>query len=89
MKVVWRRRAYAEIDAIVSYIAKESPAGAVRVRDQILHMVSFLEDWPDVVREGRRGLRELVVPKTNYVVLYRRAARKVTIVRVIHGMRLR
>jgi toxin ParE1/3/4 len=89
MKVVWRRRARSEIDAIVAYIARESPAGAVRTRDQILSMVELLEMWPDLGRTGRRGLRELVVARTNYVVLYRRSVRQVTVVRVLHGKRLR
>jgi plasmid stabilization system protein ParE len=89
MKVVWRRKARAEIDAIVAYISKDSPAGAVRVRDQILAMVSLLEMWPDLGRERNAGLRELVVAKAPYVVLYRRTTNKVTIVRVLHGMRRR
>jgi plasmid stabilization system protein ParE len=87
MKVVWRRKARAEIDAIVAYISKDSPAGAVRVRDQIL--VSLREMWPDLGRERNAGLRELVVAKAPYVVLYRRTTNKVTIVRVLHGMRRR
>ena len=89
MKLVWRRKARSEIDAIVAYIAQDSPRGAARVRDQILAAVSLLEMWPDVARQGKGGLRELVVAHTKYVVLYRRAADKVTIVRVIHGMRRR
>jgi toxin ParE1/3/4 len=89
MKIVWRQRARAEIETIVSEIAKDSTAGAVRILDQILHMISFLKDWPDLGREARRGLRELVVARTKYVVLYRRSAGKVTIVRVVHGMRRR
>jgi plasmid stabilization system protein ParE len=56
MKIVWRRTARAELDAIVSYIAKESPAGAVRVRDQILHMITLLQDWPDPWARGETGL---------------------------------
>jgi toxin ParE1/3/4 len=89
MKVVWRRTARAEIDFIVSYISKDSPAGAKRVRDQILAIVSLLEMWPELGREQKAGLRELVVAKTPYVVLYRRSPSKVTIVRVLHGMRRR
>lgn len=90
MKVVWRARARADLSAIVAHIAAESPAGAARVHDQILHMISFLVEWPDMARAGRKpGLRELVVPTTSYLVLYRRAPRKVTILRVLHGSQRR
>ncbi len=89
MKIVWRRKARSEVDAIVAYISKESPRGAVRIRDQILAMVSLLEMWPDLGRAAKRDLRELVVARTKYVVLYRRLPDKITIVRVIHGMRRR
>jgi toxin ParE1/3/4 len=89
MKVVWRRKARAEIDALVAYISQDSPAGATRVRDQILEMVSLLEMWPDLGRKRDADLRELVVAKTPYVVIYRRTPSKVTIVRILHGMRKR
>jgi plasmid stabilization system protein ParE len=61
----------------------------VRIRDQILAMVSLLEMWLDLGRAAKRDLRELVVARTKYVVLYRRLPDKITIVRVIHGMRRR
>jgi toxin ParE1/3/4 len=90
MKVEWEPRAQRDLTAILDYIVKDSPAGAARVHEQILHSVSFLVDWPDMGRQGkRRNLRELVIPRTPYVVIYRHAATLVSIVRVIHGKRLR
>lgn len=89
MKVVWRRRARLEIEAIVAHISRDSPSGAARVRDQILVMVDLLEMWPDLGRAAKAGLRELVVARAPYVVLYRRSETKVTIVRVVHAMRRR
>ncbi|MBY0562800.1 MAG: type II toxin-antitoxin system RelE/ParE family toxin [Hyphomonadaceae bacterium] len=47
-------------------------SGSTRVRAQILHSVSFLADWPDLGRKARRDYRELVVPHSPYVVIYRR-----------------
>ncbi|MCR6646458.1 MAG: type II toxin-antitoxin system RelE/ParE family toxin [Terricaulis sp.] len=89
MKIEWEPRAQRDLKAILDYILKESPSGAARVHDQILHSVSFLADWPDMGRQGRRpNLRELVIPRTPYIVIYRRADALVSIVRVIHGRRL-
>lgn len=89
MKVIWRRRAREELDAAVAYISKESPAGARRVRERILSAVALLEMWPELGRVGKAGLRELVAAKPKYVVLYRHSPGRVTIVRVLHGMRRR
>lgn len=90
MKVEWEPRAQRDFAAIIAYIVQNSPSGAARIRDQILYSVGFLADWPDIGRKGRRAnLRELVIPSTPYVVLYRRGEALVSIVRVIHGKRLR
>lgn len=89
MIVVWRRQAREEFEAAIDYIFKDSPAGARKVRERILTAVSLLEMWPELGRPGRAGLRELVVAKTKYVVLYRYAPDRVTVVRVLHGMRKR
>jgi toxin ParE1/3/4 len=91
MRIVWRARARADLLGLVSYIAKDSPSAAFRVHDQILHMVGFLADWPGLGRAGRRsGLHELVVPRTPYLVLYRREREnQVIILRVIHGRQKR
>ena len=90
MKIVWRARAEADLNALVTYIANESPSGAKRVHDQIIYSVSFLADWPDFGKPGRKpGLREMVVAHTRYVVIYRHNASKVTILRIVHGSRNR
>lgn len=76
--------------ALLDHISSDSPQGAAHVHDQIFHTLSFLADWPDMGRQGRRpGLRELVVPRTPYLVLYRRTQRDVFILRVLHGSRKR
>jgi len=89
MKVVWRARAQAELAAIVERISRDDASAAIRLRDQVLHSVSFLADWPEMGRRGKRNLRELVIAHTAYLVLYRVTPGKVTIVRVLHGMRRR
>ncbi|WP_414731520.1 type II toxin-antitoxin system RelE/ParE family toxin [Vitreimonas sp.] len=85
MRVEWSAQARAELDATIGYIALQSPAGAARVRKQILRSVGLLAYWADIGRKGRRGLRELVIPHTPYIVIYRRSPKNVTILRVRHG----
>lgn len=90
MKVVWRARARADLDSAISYIAKDNPGTAQSVRDRILQSAALLEQWADVGRRGRRAdLRELVVPQAPYLIIYRRAASKVTILRIWHTSRKR
>ncbi|MBN8608926.1 MAG: type II toxin-antitoxin system RelE/ParE family toxin [Caulobacterales bacterium] len=84
MKIVWRPQARAELLSIAAYIARESPSGAARVQSQILHSVELLETWPRIGRKGRRGYRELVVPHTNYVVIFRLTRANIEIVRMLH-----
>lgn len=75
---------------LVRYISQDSPKGAARVHEQILSMVGLLADWPDLGRQGRRrDLRELVVPRTPYIVLYRRTPAEVIVLRVVHGSQRR
>ena len=51
--------------------------------------MSFLTDWPEIGRRGRRGYRELVVSRSRYVVLYRVSKKAVIIVRVRHSSQKR
>jgi plasmid stabilization system protein ParE len=51
--------------------------------------LSFLAEWPDIGREGRGGYRELVVPHSPYVVIFRRGKREITIRRLLHGSQKR
>jgi plasmid stabilization system protein ParE len=90
MKVIWRERALADLDAALAYTAKESPSGARSTRERILGSVTLLEQWRDAGRVGRRaGLREQPVPRTPYLIIYRRRAAKLFIPRIWHTSRNR
>lgn len=89
MKIVWRPQARAELAAIVDRIAAESPAGAARIHAQVLHSISFLADWPNIGRSGSRGYRELVVPHTPYLVIYKHDGSEIRVMRVRHASRKR
>jgi toxin ParE1/3/4 len=74
--------------AIAEYIARDNPVAAHAMRDAILRQVGRLAEHPRMGRLGRvKGTRELIVAGTSYIVAYRVAAKKVTILRILHGAR--
>ena len=88
MRVKWLRKALANLDAEASYIATEDPAAARLVVARVLTAVGRLTEQPSLGRPGRvPGTRELVVPKTRYIVPYRVRRETVEILRVFHASR--
>jgi toxin ParE1/3/4 len=87
VRIVWLARALADRDAIVTYIAQDSPRAALEQGDRIQAAVDRLSDNPESGRRGRiPGTREKVVPRTPYVVVYRlSAAETIEVLRVLHG----
>ena len=88
MRVRWLRKALANLDAEASCIATEDPAAARLVVSLVLVGVNRLAAQPGLGRPGRvPGTRELVVPKTRYIVPYRVHGEVVEILRVFHASR--
>ena len=72
MKPVWSPEAVADLIALRAYIEQEDPAAAQRVALHIARNVeTLLPNHPNMGRPGRvPGTRELVIPKTPYIVPY-------------------
>lgn len=88
--IVWAASALREFDDAIRFLEKESPAGADRVGEQILRSVQTLARFPERAPPSKhRGLRQLVVPRTRYLVVYRFADGVVEIRAVIHTSRKR
>lgn len=88
MLVRWVELALQNLNAEAEYIARDNPAAAARIVEQILSAIKQLERFPAVGRPGRvPGTRELVVAGTPYVVPYRVRHRYIEILRVFHGSR--
>jgi toxin ParE1/3/4 len=89
MIVIWSPEAIEDLSSLRAYIAEESPAGARRTALRILHTVEqLLPDNPHIGRPGRvPGTRELVIPRTPYIVPYRVKRDVIQILRVYHGAR--
>lgn len=89
MIVVWSPEAIDDLSALRAHIAEDNPKAAQRVVLRILHAVEdLLAKQPDIGRAGRvPGTRELVVPRTPYIVPYRVRNNRIQILRVYHGAR--
>ena len=88
MRVRWLRTALLNLDEEAAYIATEDPKAAQLVVARVLEAVATLAEHPALGRPGRvPGTRELVVPRTRYVVPYRVRGDAVEILRVFHTSR--
>ena len=89
MSVLWSPAAFADLAALRAYIAEDNPAAADEIVLRIFHNIEqLLSRNPSMGRPGRvPGTRELVVPRTPYIVPYRIKAGDIEVLRVYHGAR--
>lgn len=88
MKIIWSTQALQDVEEIFDYILEENPDAAWDTYDRIMEYITQLEMYPGLGRIGRvPGTRELVVPKTPYLVPYRIVGESLQILRVYHGAR--
>ena len=88
MEIKWLRKAILNLDQEAEYIAKDDPRAARLVVDRIYHTVSLLQGNPSLGHPGRLpDTRELIIPKTRYIVPYRVVLRlqRIEILRVFHA----
>jgi addiction module RelE/StbE family toxin len=88
MNIVWSRRAIRHLAALRRFIANDSEQNAALVAERILSSVEVLARQPQMGRPGRlAGTRELVVPKTPYIIPYRVRGERLELIAVFHGRR--
>jgi toxin ParE1/3/4 len=88
MIIVWSPQAINDLAALRAYIAEDNPAAAQRVVLNIIGSIEQLVDHPQMGRAGRvLGTRELVVPRTPYIVPYRIRNNRLQVLRLYHGAR--
>jgi toxin ParE1/3/4 len=86
MKVIWSPTADRNADAIWEYISQDDVDAADRILATFHSAASRLEQFPLMGRGGRsRGTRELIIPGTPYILIYRTSRAQIEIARVIHG----
>ena len=89
MNIIWSPEAIGDLVSLRAYIAEDDPAAARGVVLHIIHNVEqLLPNHPQMGRPSRvPGTRELVIPKTPFVVPYRLQRNVIQILRVYHGAR--
>lgn len=90
MRIVWYPLALDDLESLRIYIAQDAPSSAEVVAHRLLDTVETLAEFPERGRIGRvPDTRELVVPRTPYLVAYRVREEVIEILRVLHGARRR
>jgi toxin ParE1/3/4 len=89
MTPVWSPEAIADIASLRAYIEQDDPAAAQRVALHIVRSVeTLLSQHPEMGRPGRvPGTRELVIPRSPFIVPYRLQGDTIQVLRVFHGAR--
>jgi toxin ParE1/3/4 len=88
MRVDGTRPAARDLESIGDYIARENPRAADRIVRRIRDRARDLVDYPLLGRTGHvANTRELVVPTTPFIVVYRVGEDRVEILTVFHGAR--
>ena len=72
--------------ANLDYLEPLNPEAAVTLDDEVLKSARSLVKFPEMGRSGRlSGTRELVVPGTSYILVYKKLLDRDRILRVLHG----
>ena len=81
----WRPMALADREAIMIYIAQDSPSAAIELDLEFEAKAQSARLRPKLYKPGRmKGTREIVV-RPNYVMVYRVTGDLVEVLRVLHA----
>lgn len=76
-----------DLERIGDYIARDSPARAIRfiqeLRAKCVELTDFPERFPLIPRYERLGVRSRV--HGNYLIFYRVAGERITVIHILHG----
>jgi toxin ParE1/3/4 len=90
MQIKWLHKALKNLDDEAEFIAQDDLQTAQVVVQRIQQAISLLGDNPALGHPGRvPGTRELLIPKTRYILPYRVRPRlqRIEILRVFHTSR--
>ena len=89
MSVLYTRQARDDLVGLIDVISEDNPGAAERMARRIRDVVKHLARMPMMGRVGRvDGTRELVIPGTPYLAVYRLADTDIQILRILHGAQL-
>lgn len=85
----WTAPAKEDVKAQLEYIYKDNPEAAKSMAIRIKVSCAGLDQFPKIGREGSvKDTRELVIPNTPYVCVYRLVEQRVEILRLLHTKRM-
>lgn len=88
MKIVWTEVAVNHLHAAFDYIAADNPRAATTTVEKILSVVEHLNRHPSLGHTGRAvNTRELTIPNTPFIVVYRLKSRQIEVLAVFHAAR--
>jgi toxin ParE1/3/4 len=87
MEVRWSPSAANDLESICDRIERDNPEAARRIARSIWNACERLQDFPRLGRASIRmaGRRELVIPQSPYIVIYRVSDLAVEISHAFHG----
>jgi toxin ParE1/3/4 len=89
-KVVWSDGALADLGIILRYIARDNPAAAQRLGQNILEVTKLLSTFPKMGRVYSKSKRKSrCIPHKSYLIFYNEdeGRRTIEILRILHGAR--
>jgi len=88
MNLVWTRSALVDLEEARAFVAEDEPVAATRLARRILEVADRLASVPGIGRRGRvANTREIAVPGTPYLLVYRVFAEQIQVLRVPDGRR--
>jgi len=90
LEIVWSPLALKRLQEIREFVAKDKPIAAGRLATRIVATVQTLRRYPYMGRPGwHRDVRELVIARTPYIILYKVHRSRITINTIWHGAQMR
>ena len=84
-RLQWRPAALSDREAIMAYIAQDSPTAAIELDLEFEAKAENARMRPTLYKPGRvKGTREIAV-RPNYVMVYRATGDRVEMLRVLHA----
>ena len=88
MKMVWLPRALRRLEQAKQYIEQDKPAAAIQTVHRIFECAERLAHFPEMGRRGRLpDTRELILPDTPFILVYRIQADRVEVLTLLHSAR--
>jgi addiction module RelE/StbE family toxin len=86
MKAVWTRTAIRDLSNANEHISRDNPRAAREIALKIVDATERIIQFPEIGRTGKvSGTRELVVPGTQYLIVYCMKKKAIHFLRVLHG----